>query len=279
MILGKTLRDKLARLGALADDDIDLAEAALILAAADRPRAQLEPYRRHLAKMTAEVGAFAAAARGEPAIERQAEALAHVLGRRYGYGCDADTYGDLDAANLMRVIDNRRGLPVAIGILYIHVARGLGWAMAGVDFPARFLVRLEAAGRRLILDPSEGGVALDPTALRALLKAVAGNDAELTPEHYRAAGNRAILYRLQNNIKVRLLNDGKLEEALRVLETMALFAPGVPDLWREVGVINAKLDNLRAAVAALEEFLRRGTEDGERRKARALLQQLRGRLN
>ena len=70
MILGRTLRDRLALLGAQADGDIDLAEAALALAAADRPRARLEPYRRHLAKMTAEVGAYAAAARGEPDIDR-----------------------------------------------------------------------------------------------------------------------------------------------------------------------------------------------------------------
>jgi len=277
--LGKTLRERLARFGALDDGEIDLAEAALILAAVDRPRGQLEPYRRHLAKMAAEVGAYAAAARREPDLDVQAESLAHVLGRRYGYGCDPETYDDLDAANLMRVIDNRRGLPVVLGILYIHTARSLGWTMAGVDFPSRFLVRLEAGGRRLILDPSEGGVSLDPTALRALLKVVSGNDAELTPEHYRPAGNRAILYRMQNNIKVRLLADGKLEEALRVLETMALFAPGVPDLWREVGILNARLDNLRAAVAALEEFLRRGSENPERHKARVLLQQLRGRLN
>ena len=279
MTLGKTLRERLARFGALDDGEIDLAEAALILAAVDRPRGQLEPYRRHLAKMAAEVGAYAAAARREPDLDVQAESLAHVLGRRYGYGCDPETYDDLDAANLMRVIDNRRGLPVVLGILYIHTARSLGWTMAGVDFPSRFLVRLEAGGRRLILDPSEGGVSLDPTALRALLKVVSGNDAELTPEHYRPAGNRAILYRMQNNIKVRLLADGKLEEALRVLETMALFAPGVPDLWREVGILNARLDNLRAAVAALEEFLRRGSENPERHKARVLLQQLRGRLN
>jgi regulator of sirC expression with transglutaminase-like and TPR domain len=179
----------------------------------------------------------------------------------------------------MRVIDNRRGLPVVLGILYIHVARRLGWTMTGLDFPSRFLVRLEHDGRRLILDPADGGAALDPTALRALLKTVAGNDAELTPDHYRPAGNRAILYRMQNNIKVRLLKDTKLEEALKVIEAMALFAPAMPDLWREAGVINARLDNLRAAVAALEEYLRRSGGDPDRQKASALLQELRGRLN
>jgi regulator of sirC expression with transglutaminase-like and TPR domain len=273
------LREQLARLGGLADDDIDLVEAALALAALDRAHLPLAPYRRHLAKLTAEVGAYAAAARLERDVKGRAEALSHVIGRRYGYGCDAESYDDLEAANLMRVIDNRRGLPVVLGILYIHVARRLGWTATGLDFPSRFLVRLEHDGRRLILDPADGGAALDPTTLRALLKTVAGNDAELTPDHYRPAGNRTILYRMQNNIKVRLLKDGKLEEALRVIEVMALFAPGVPELWREAGLLNARLDNLRAAVAALEEFLRRGREDAERRKASALLQELRGRLN
>jgi len=276
---GRTPRDDLARLGGLADDDIDLAEAALTLAAIDRPRVPLGPYRRHLAKLAEEVGAHAAAARLAEDVRGRAEALAHVIGRRYGYCCDPETYDDPEAASLTRTIDNRRGLPVALGVLYLHVARRLGWTMAGLDFPRRFLVRLEHDGRRLILDPADGGAALDPTALRALLKTVAGNDAELTPDHYQPAGNRAILCRLQNNIKVRLLKDGRLEEALRVLEVMALFAPGVPGVWREAGLINARLDNLKAAVAALEEFLRRGGEDPERHKASALLRELRGRLH
>lgn len=276
---GRTPREFLARVGGLADDDIDLAEAALALAAVDRPRISREPYRRHLAKLTAEVGAYAAAARLDGDVGGRAKALAHVIGRRYGYGCDDEAHEDPEAASLMRTIDNRRGLPVALAILYLHAARRLGWTMAGLDFPSRFLVRLEHDGRRLILDPADGGAALDPTALRALLKTVAGNDAELTPDHYRPAGNRTILYRLQNAIKVRLLRDGKLDEALRVLEVMALFAPGMPGLWREAGLINARLDNLKAAVAALEEFLRRGGEDPERHKASALLQELRGRIH
>lgn len=279
MSAGRTPREYLVRLGGLADDDIDLAEAALALAALERPRVSLEPYRRHLEKVTAEIGAYATAARLERDVKGRAEAMAHIIGRRYGYGCDPETYDELEAANLMRVIDNRRGLPVVLGILYIHVARRLGWTMTGLDFPSRFLVRLEHDSRRLILDPADGGAALDPTALRALLKTVAGNDAELTPDHYRPAGNRTILYRMQNNIKVRLLKDNKLEEALKVIEAMALFAPAMPDLWREAGVINARLDNLRAAVAALEEYLRRGGGDPERHKASALLQELRGRLN
>ena len=279
MNLSAKLRKSLGAIGASADDEIDLAEAALVLASADRPRTSVEPYRRHLAKIAAEVGAYAGSARGRTDLSDQVDALAHVLTRRYGYGCEEETYEDLDAANLMRVIDSRRGLPVVLGIIHLHVAGVLGWNMVGLDFPSRFLIRMEQNHERVILDPSAGCRVLDPADLRALLKAVEGLEAELTPGDYAPMPKRAILYRLQNNIKVRLIRDGRLEEALKTIETMALFAPQVPDLWREAGMINARLDNLMAAVAALEEYLKHDDIAANRREAQALLQKLRGRLN
>ncbi len=280
MSLPAAIRERLIHIGALDDEAIDLAEAAFAVAAVDRPRVSLEPYRRHLEKLVGEVSAYVESMRGEPGLAGRIEALSHVLSRRYGYGCDPETYEELEAANLMRVIDSRRGLPVVLGILYIHVCRALGWDMVGIDFPSRFLVRLDHAGERRILDPAEGLKALNPADMRALLKAVAGNEAELTPADYAPMSNRAVLYRMQNNVKIRHLRADRMEEALKTVEIMALFAPQEPELWREAGVINARLDNYKAAVAALEEYLRReGRIPESQRDVEDLLQRLRARLN
>lgn len=280
MSLPAAIRERLIHIGALDDEAIDLAEAALAISSADRQRVSVEPYRRHLEKLVGEVLAYAGSMRGDPGLGGRIEALSHVISRRYGYGCDPETYEELDAANLMRVIDSRRGLPVVLGILYIHVCRALGWDMVGIDFPSRFLVRLDHEGERRILDPAEGLKVLGPADLRALLKVVAGNEAELTPADYAPMTNRAILYRMQNNVKIRHLRADRMEEALRTVETMALFAPQVPDLWREAGVINARLDNFKAAVTALEEYLRRdGSIPESHRDVEDLLQRLRSRLN
>jgi regulator of sirC expression with transglutaminase-like and TPR domain len=279
MTLSAKLRKSIGHIGTQADGDIDLAEAALTLAAADRPGVSIEPYRRHLAKLTEDVSVFAGTSRRHLPIEECIDAMAQVIFRRHGYGCDPETFDEIEAANLMNVIDNRRGLPVTLGILYMHVARSLGWHMDGIDFPSRFLVRFENDGERRILDPAEGLVSLDPAAMRALLKAVAGNAAELAPGDYTPMSNRAVLFRMQNNIKVRHIRAERMEEALEVIETMALFAPDEPELWREAGIINAKLDNLKAAVAALEEYLRRNGMSEQGVEARDLLQKLRNRLN
>ncbi|MFP3386808.1 hypothetical protein, partial [Tritonibacter sp. SIMBA_163] len=75
--------------------------------------------------------------------------------------------------------------------------------------------------------------------LRQLLKAIEGAGAELSAEHYAPLGNRAILLRLQNNRKVRLLHDEHRELAVQTLEAMLMIAPSEPSLWHEAGLLHA----------------------------------------
>jgi regulator of sirC expression with transglutaminase-like and TPR domain len=88
-----------------------------------------------------------------------------------------------------------------------------------------------------------------------------------------------VLLRLQNNIKLRLVQAQQLKKALAVVEDMLLFAPDHAELWREAGLLHAHCDNYRAAIASLEEFLRRAGGGAARQRTAALLQQLKERLN
>lgn len=270
------LRARLIRLGRLPDEEIDLADAALILAAIDRPRVPLEPYRRHLARLASDVAVYVG--NGEAPLGLRVEALSQVIAKRYGYVVDETIEDVVEGANLMHVIDRRRGLPVGVGILYIHVAGALGWAIEGLDFPSRFPLRLEHRGERTIVDPAAGATIVSAADLRGLLKALVGNHAELDPSRYRGLSNRDILLRLQNDIKVSLLRRERLDRALERVETALLFAPDAALLWREAGLLHAHLDNVKAAVAALEEYMRRNAGDAARYRTSVLLQELRGRL-
>ena len=276
MTPGAEARTYLIGLGGLPDDEINLAEAALVLASIDRPRAALEPYRRHLERLVADVRAYVGD--GEAALELRAEALAQVLTKRYGYVVDEAIEDVVEGANLMHVIDARRGLAVGVGILYLHVAATLGWAIEGLDFPTRFPVRLEHLGIRAIVDPAAGARIVGAADLRGLLKALVGNHAELDPSRYRGLSKRDILLRLQNDIKVYMLRTKKLDLALERVETALLFAPEAALLWREAGLLHAHLDNVKEAVAALEEYMRCNAGDVARYRTSVLLQELRGRL-
>ena len=274
--LSPAIRVGLRAVASQNDSDIDVAEVALLLAAAARPGVLLQPYRRHLAKICEEVARHAGPG---PALDMRIEALREVIAKRYGYVGTADAFRDPDAANLSYVMDRRGGLPVTLGVIYLHVGRTLGWTMAGIDFPPRFLIRMEMDGRRLMLDPFDGFKVLDTPELRGMLKEFAGPEAEIRLDHFVALSPREVLLRLQNTVKARLLDSRQIEDALAQVDLILLFAPETPALWREAGVLNARLDNVKAAVVAFEEFLRRETRDASRYRVTMMLQELRARLN
>ncbi len=275
----KELEAQLRRIGALPDADVDLAEAALLLAALDRPRVSLERYRHHLAQLARDTAEQADRHQAEHDLKGRVEALSAVIRGNYGYEGDRLTYDDLQNANLMRVIDRRKGLPVALAILYVHAARAQGWAIEGVNFPGHFLLRLELMGERAIFDPFSEARILAPADLRQLLKTMSGEAAELAPQHTAAVGNRDILLRLQNNIKIRLLQQQRGAEALEALETMLILAPMRAELWREVGLLHAHQENVRAAIMAMENCLELSQDHGLSHEAATVLQQLKGKLN
>jgi len=257
------------------DREIDPAWTALLLAALDRPRVAFAHYEDHLAELGAPLERPS-----ETALEARAVMVNQRLFGQLGYRGDRASYDDVQNANLMRVIDRRKGLPVALTILYLHIARAQGWAAEPLRFPGHVLVRLEGkVGQRIIVDPFDEGCILDAADLRQMVKALGGAEAELTPGHTEPLTNRALLLRLQNNIKTRKRLAGAFEDALEVLESMILISPRQWELWRETAEIHLRLQNLRAAVLALENMRDLSDDPAVRAEADRGLAAIHARLN
>src|SRR3954469_4372565 len=269
--------DRLRALCVVDGAKVDLLEAALILSTLQRDEAiDTGPLHQHVAAMSADLADLVHRRGAQP------ERLAEVIASAYGYRGDSDTYDDLQNADVARVIERRKGLPVALSILYLHVARAQGWAAEGLAFPGHFLIRVEIDGARHVLDPFNDGQVVEPPALRTLLQRVLGPDADLAPEHCDAVPDRDVLLRLENNVRLRLAKREDWEATARSLDRMLAIAPDKPELLFEAGQINARLDKRRAAIAAFERFL--ATEAAKAdpvlgQRASALLQELRRGLN
>jgi len=276
----------LERLRALCAQDptVDIAEAALLLSAARQPGLDLDPYRQHLATLVAEVADLVRRRRAP------LEAMRQVLAVSYGYRGDRETYDDLQNADLARVIDRRKGLPVALSVIWMHVARAQGWRAAGLSFPGHFLLRIDAGSGAEIVDPFDQGAGRTPPELRALLKSAAGPDAELTPDHVAEVDDRDVLLRLENNSKGRLLRAADVAGALAVMERMTAIAPDRAELWYEMGAIAERAESVGAAIRAYDRFLaltetphpdpeRAALHERARRQASDHLRDLRRRLN
>jgi regulator of sirC expression with transglutaminase-like and TPR domain len=273
-------RAALEAAGRLPDSELDIAGVALQLARIDAPVADWQAANAHLsdiARAAVEIASADPEADGGDLARRRA-ALAELLHDRFGYGGDAESYEDLSNANLLKVIERRRGLPVALGILWLHAAEAAGWQAHGVDFPGHFLVALSGRGQ-VVVDVFGGGAPLEARDLRALLKRFAGETAELGRDTLAPMGKRAVLLRLQNNIKVRRLRDGDLGGAVACTEDMLRIAPDAAALWREAGLMHQRLGHITAAIMSLERFLELSPDGPQAGRVRGLLEELRQRLN
>jgi regulator of sirC expression with transglutaminase-like and TPR domain len=269
------LLDALQSLGTADDAAIDPAGTALTLACLDTG-GDPEPYRRHLRELQRQAAELA---RATDSVASQASVLRHLLAETCGYRGDTDTYDDERNANLAAVIDRRRGLPVALGILYLHAARGYGADIVGLSFPSHFLLRLSGRGQRLILDPFNEGAVMQAQDLRLRLKTLLGGDAEMRPEYFLPVSNRDILIRLLNNIKLRAVGGGNLPRAVEILQRMTLLAPQRLELWWEIAVLHGRMGNLAAAITTLERTLKDEPANPETAHLAELLRRLRAQVN
>ena len=271
------IEDALRRIGEGEDEAMDLAGTALLCAAHEDGRVDLDTCNRHLEEIEVEMKRAAALdslRADDDGLDACCEALRYVMAERFGYKGEEENYDDLRNADLAQVIERRRGLPVALSILYIHAARTLGWLIEGLNFPGHFVIRLHGGRRAAIIDPFGGGVTRTILDLRQMLKSQSSDKTELKPEHFMALDNRQVLLRLQNNIKVRRIQEGDLAGAERALQRMLWLSPAQVDLWRESGILNIRLDNLLTARRSLTRYLELAENDQQRQRAARLLQEL-----
>lgn len=229
--------DALERLGLIDDADIALDEAALTLAALDRPDRDIAPYQVRIAALTTRLAGPAVEARGAAA---QARLLQRVIAVEQGFRGDSRTYDDPANADLIQLFERRRGMPVTLSILYAALARRLGWAADPLNVPGHVLVRIGRGADTVIVDPFDDGRTVDAAGLEALLARVLGHHAAPEPAHVKPMSNRAVLVRLLTNQATRARRAGDMARALTLHRRMTSLAPGFTGLWWE----RARLEQL-----------------------------------
>ncbi len=125
-----------ARLEVIGEQDetlLDIGEAALLLAKLELPTNSLTEYRDELDLIASDLRA---ASRGAETLTDRKTALSDTLYKQHRFRGDVETYDDPQNANLMRVIDRRKGLTKQFFELLHGAAKSI--PVAGAE---RFLCR------------------------------------------------------------------------------------------------------------------------------------------
>lgn len=263
--------DALVRLGLLDDADIDLADAALACAAADRPAVDMAPLRARIAGLAARLLTEAA---GIESSRERARLLVGLLSGREGLSGDTENYDNPANADLALLFERRRGLPVTLSLLYVALARRVGWSAELLGLPGHVVVAIGGDTDRIVIDPFDAGRTLDALGLGALVDRAMGGHVVPSAQHIRPLSNREVLVRLLTNQATRARRAGDSTRALVLAERMTALAPGLTGLWWERARLEQLAGDTAAARASLAAMLDTTHDEPTRRRIADALQAL-----
>lgn len=223
----------------VAGEEIDLARTLLLIAAEEYPGLDVAAY---LAKLDDLASSVRPRLSGD---EGPAGVLAAINGRLYrelGFAGNREHYGDPRNSFLNEVLDRRTGIPITLAVVYMEVARRLGFTLVGVNMPFHFLIALETSGEPLIVDAFDGGRIMEPADVAARLSAIAGRPVVLAPEHFGRASPRMIVRRVLNNLRGIYLQGRDWPRALAVVERMAIVLPS-PDVDEHLAWLRRRIQS------------------------------------
>ena len=194
-------------------DNENLARGALLIALEDDPRLDIDAYVAELDDLAERV--IRRLRPGEPPVFR----LGHLHAEMFdvdGYDGDETSYYDPRNAYLNQVIDRRRGLPISLSIIFLHVASRIGLNASGVGLPGHYLVKVQFELNELYVDPFHAGA----TLARGELDELAG--VRVTSEHLRAWSGRDTLKRVLANLVNMWGHVGDVHKAQSAQERMQI---------------------------------------------------------
>ncbi|HEY0077029.1 MAG TPA: transglutaminase-like domain-containing protein [Pyrinomonadaceae bacterium] len=257
------------------DAAIDLAHAALLIAAEEEPGCDVGRWRAQLYEL---------GMRGRERVEREprepVEALNQYLFGELGFAGNQKDYYDVRNSLLNHVLERRTGIPITLSVVYMEVGRRAGLHTEGVGLPGHFVVRVResaSALRAVLVDPFYG-TTVDEDECQNRLDTIYGGQVPLTDEHLRGVTTREILVRMLRNLKAIYTQAQLYKRALASVERILLLAPREAAERRDRGVLLAQLNRLQEALFDLQGYLNTSPRPADAEEVQAQLKRLQIRL-
>lgn len=203
--------DRFARLVA-GDGPILVDEGALLIAAQLDRGVDPDAERGRLDQLAASVR--------QPTLD----GVRHLLFDDLGFVGDRATYYDPRNSLLPAVLDRRRGIPIALAVVTMAVARRIGVPVDGVGMPGHFLLR-DRVDPEVFIDPFAGGRELDRAGCERRFREIQGPDAAFDPTWLEPTPGRAVLARMLANLRAIFARRRSRDELGRVLR-LVVALPG-----------------------------------------------------
>ena len=240
------------------DERIPLDRAALTIARTEYPDLDFDQYLRRLEELARRVKARL------PRIADPGEtitALNEVLFREEGFRGNRENYYDPRNSFLNDVLERKLGIPITLALVYMEVARRIGFPLFGVGLPGHFLLKhYDVEGRETLIDAFNNGAVVSARECQNRLDEIYSGQLPLQPEFLLSVSRRQMLTRILNNLKNVYMGARNLRKALEVVDLICAVYPRSPEDVKQRALLRYSVGQMRGAIEDLEEYLKMSPE-------------------
>ena len=256
------------------DEEIDLARAALLIAATEYPELSIE---RELFRLDGIAEGIAPRMEDDSPLY-QLNMLSEYLFDELKFAGNHTNYHDPRNSFLNDVMERRRGIPITLSLLYIEVGKRAGVPILGIGMPGHFIVR-HREEPEVFVDPFHGGILLSVDECAERLKQVTQGSLPWDSEYLEPIGSRGFIARMLRNLKLVYLQRRNYERVLATIDRVIALLPQDAVEFRDRGVVNYRLGNYEEALEDLHVYVSSGDSVQDGVTVQKLMDQIRDRLD
>ena len=232
--------------------DFDLAKGALYIAAEDSPNVNVEESTTKLDDLAEEVREHL-----NPSMDLNAKlkTLGSYLGETQGYSDEVEDQFNPDNLYLDQVLSRRKGLPVALSLVYMEVGARLGMLFETINLPNRLVIRTPSQGEDIYLDPHRHGEIISREECGKLTEEASGHTVHLSEEFFKPCTKRQLLVNLLSNLKMMHVRRRDYNHAIAAADRVALLDPYMGSNLKERAWMFYRTHCYGRAIEDLETYL------------------------
>jgi regulator of sirC expression with transglutaminase-like and TPR domain len=235
----------------LPDPEVDLARAALLLAASEYPDLSIE---RDLFMLQRLAGDLASRLLDEDDPLYRMNTLSQHLFDDVGFQGNTTDYYNPGNSYLNRVLERKLGIPITLSLVYVEVGKRLDIPLVGVGLPGHFLVgHRDVAG--LFVDPFNRGILLSEDECRQRVVEAVRAPFQWDPAYLDPVTNRGFMTRIIRNLKAIYLQQRDHARVLSIIDFALALDPDSASDRRDRGIAHYHLGNRSRALDDLQFYL------------------------
>ncbi len=203
--------------------------------------------------------------------------LAHlhdVLFDEEGFTGSRDDYYNPLNSYLPAVLENKRGLPITLCLVYKLIAERLGLRAWGIGLPGHFLAGVECGPDSLLVDCFDHGRILTVDEAREQMMLHLGPEAEWSASLLEPVSNRRFLTRILQNLLNLFSAEDHYPDVAAMLELEMLLWPEQQHLQRDLALVLARCGLSKPACVWLDRYFKSNPDDPQMSELRQLRQVL-----